>query len=406
MIELRIEIDGMKARRDMLRRVMRDYERQFNRIPTKSMEYARLQRSKLSSEKLYLMVEEKFNELAISESSEIGSVVVIDEALVPFSPVRPVVPLNLALGALVGLASGVLLVVVRALLETRIFSGEDLRKRGYTILSTVGRIDMKSLAKAPQRARSGFQPATRLSTSLLVWTFPLHPASESFRHFYTSLRHLQDKSASLAVVVTSPNPAEGKSTAAANLALAASEAKKKVLLVDADLRRPALHQLFGLENKAGFADYLIHELSYRDILHHEVLPRLDIITCGAPLENPAAALASEKVEALIQDGLKDYDLVVFDTPPLGAVGDASVLASKAGGSVVVVSAGKTTVPSLEGGVDSLVRVGSTVFGVVLNNYDSRRVLQYGRNEVGYGYYGYGYEHYSGNGQRHAKALPG
>ena len=79
-IELRIEIDGMKARRDMLRRVMRDYERQFNRIPTKSMEYARLQRSKLSSEKLYLMVEEKFNELAISESSEIGSVVVIDEA--------------------------------------------------------------------------------------------------------------------------------------------------------------------------------------------------------------------------------------------------------------------------------------------------------------------------------------
>ncbi len=405
-IEEQVEIDGLTARRETLSRVMKEYERQFSRIPQKSMEYARLQRARLSDEKLYLMVEEKFNELAISESAQVASVVVLDEAIVPLLPVHPVLLIDLAVGALSGLCLGILAVILQAVFETRIFTAQDLRRRGFTVLSTVGKMAARTLPSAFARQTDPLHPVPPLDPHLVVWTGPLHPASESFRHLFTSLRHSQAVAGPLTLVVTSPNPGEGKSTTAANLALAAAEANKRTLLVDADLRRPTVHTLFGLENEAGFSDYLLRQATCPDLIHPDAIPHLDVMTSGPPAANPAAALASGRVEALLQELRDKYDLVVFDVPPLHAVSDASVIAACTDGSLIVVSAGKTTVPSLEGGLESLRRVGAKVYGVVLNNYDARRLLQYHQGDVGYGYYGYGYAHRSNNGREKVKTVPG
>ncbi len=109
-------------------------------------------------------------------------------------------------------------------------------------------------------------------------------------------------------------------------------------------------------------------------------------------------MAGERVDALLRDMQESYDLVIFDAPPLHAATDASVLASKTTGVLVVVSAGQTTVSSLEGGAETLRHVGATMLGIVLNNYDARRSLRYGYGEAAYGYYGYGYSRYSAKGR--------
>ena len=142
-IEQQIELDGLVARKQALNTVVAEYEGKFNQIPEKSIELAKLQRARLSSEKLYLLVEEKFNEAAITETSEFGYVNIMDPAVIPDKPVSPKVAMNLLLGAMLGLFLGVGIVIVRARMDDRIQSPEDLKKYGVVPLATIGMIDLQ-----------------------------------------------------------------------------------------------------------------------------------------------------------------------------------------------------------------------------------------------------------------------
>jgi len=140
-VELRIERGALVAKKGALDDVIKHYERQFNQIPAKSIEFARLQRARLSNEKLYLLVEEKFNEAAIKEKSEFGYIDIIDPAIVPAAPVSPKVNLNLLLGAVLGLGLGVGFVFLREYIDVRVRTPEDLKKRGFTTLTAVANMD-------------------------------------------------------------------------------------------------------------------------------------------------------------------------------------------------------------------------------------------------------------------------
>jgi capsular exopolysaccharide synthesis family protein len=189
-------------------------------------------------------------------------------------------------------------------------------------------------------------------------------AVEQYRKLAAALHHAQADRGLKAIIVTSANPGEGKSLTASNLALTLSESyQRRVLLVDGDLRRPSLHDIFGVPNRAGLSDGLARN-SILEIAVREISPRLSILPSGPALEDPTGQLTSDQMRQFLDEARASYDWVIFDTPPIGLVSDAKLLAEIVDGVVLVVEAGKTGYPDLLRAVDTIGR--EHVLGVVLN----------------------------------------
>jgi capsular exopolysaccharide synthesis family protein len=386
-IEQQIELEGLTARREALRSVITEYEREFNQIPQKSIELAKLQRARLSSEKLYLMVEEKFNEAAITETSEFGYVDVMDRAVVPKEPVSPKILRNLLLGILLGLGFGVGIVYVRAILDDRIRTPEDLKKAGYVHLSSINRMVWdKSVQKD---AKMTTEDGSKFDVHLVTHLNPLSASTESYRNLRVNVLSTLPEGRLKTIAVTSGAPGEGKTTTAANLAVSFSHAEKKVLLVDADLRRPAVHTMFGIAQQPGLMDTLLGKRPLETVIHHNLVRNLDVLCSGMMSPNPAETLGSTRMAEFITQVCRLYDVVLFDTPPVLATTDAAVLSrlKLIDGVLLVVTAGKTEKDILNRAAETLRSVGGNLLGVVLNNFDV--VNAYGRYYQSYGY-GYGY----------------
>ncbi len=386
-IEQQIELQGLEARKMALDGVIGEYEKKFNQIPKKSIELAKLQRSRLSSEKLYLLVEEKFNETAIKEKSQFGYVEVVDRAVVPTTPVSPRIFRNLILGFLVGIGLGVGIAFVWAFADFRIRTPGDLKRLGFVPLSSISQMDgeIKRIKQdiKTQKALCLFDP------HLVTFYRPMAPISESYRHLRTNIQFLQAKTHVRSIVITSANPKEGKTTTVCNLAVSMAQAEKKVLLVNADLRCPMVQSLFGLKNEIGLTNLLADSADLEEVIQRQVLPNLDIINSGPAPHNPSEILGSKKMKEFIKVMKEKYDMIFFDTPPLLAVTDAAALARETDGVVIVASAGITKANALKPVVEFLLSIGVKIFGVVLNNYDIRG--SYGRYSSGYHYGYYAYE---------------
>lgn len=391
-IEQQIELGGLDARVKALNGVIAEYEKKFNQIPRKSIELAKLQRARLSSEKLYLLIEEKYNEAAIKEKSEFGYVNIIDPAIVPVSPVSPGIVLNLVLGFLTGLGFGIGIVFVREFVDLRIRTPEDLKRYGFIPLSSISVMngEVKKIEKdiALSRGNHSFDP------HLVSHYRRQSPVAESYRHLRTNVQYVQVDTPLRCIVITSVNPAEGKTTTIANLAISFSQAEKKVLLVDADMRRSKIHTLFGLKNSVGLNEHLFGKASVDEVIQKDVLPNLDIITCGKIPPNPSEILGSKKMKEFIGEMKQRYDLVLFDSPPLLVVTDAAILATEADGVMLVASAGSARANGLQRIAEFLSGINVKIVGVVLNNFDVREAYGGYYSSSHYGYYGYesGYYH--------------
>ncbi len=192
------------------------------------------------------------------------------------------------------------------------------------------------------------------------------------------------------LVVTGGAPGEGKTTTAANLAISFAHAEKKVLLVDADMRRPAVHTMFALSREPGLMEILTGANGHEPAIHHEVLRNLDVICCGKVPRNPAEILGSTRMVEFIATMSSRYDLILFDTPPVLAATDAVILSRIADGVIFVLSSGQTRRGILDRSVEALKKVSANLLGVVLNNFDVGQA--YGRKYESYAYgYGYGTE---------------
>jgi len=391
-IEQTIELQGLSARKIALDTVIQNYEYRFNQIPRKSIGLAKLQRSRLSNEKLYLLIEEKYNETAIKEKSEFGYINIVDHALVPTTPISPHVFKNLILGIIFGLVLGIGIVFVREFLDMRIRTPEDLKRCGLLPLTTITKMDAE-VKKIKQDIKSNIVHS-QFDTHLVSFYRPMAPISESYRHLRTNLQFLQMDKPTRCIIITSTNPSEGKTTTVCNLAIVFAQDEKKVLLVNADLRRPMIHDIFGLNNDKGLANFLTGDAKLEEIIHRQVLQNLDVITSGVIPDNPSEILGSNAMREFIKLVKKNYDIILFDTPPLLAVTDAAVLARETDGVVIVASAGSTQVNALKPVTQYLNSVGTKILGVVLNNYDIRQVVGRRSSYYQYGYYGYesGYYH--------------
>jgi len=209
---------------------------------------------------------------------------------------------------------------------------------------------------------------TEKLTELITVSEPRSPISEAYRTLRTNLDFASLDQALKTIVVTSAGVGEGKSTTLANLAVVSAQAGRRVILVDADLRRPTLHQVFGLSNEAGLTTMMMAEAATAwPPLHETGIEGLSVLTSGPLPPNPAELMGSRRMEEVITTLAEQADQVFFDTPPVVAVTDAAVLATKVDGVLLVINAGKTRREYARTAVQRLQQINARLVGTVLTN---------------------------------------
>ena len=301
------------------------------------------------------------------------SVNVLREATTPAAPISPNTNLNLALGLLVGLAIGVGLAVLREVLDTRI--------RGTR--------DVAAITDSPIIGGITFDP-NAIKRPLIVQDDPHSQRAEAFRTLRTNLQFLDIEPGGRSFVVTSSVQSEGKTTTSANLAIALADSGVRVLIIDADLRRPKLAEYLGLEGAVGLSDVLINRVLLSDALQPWGRNRLTVLPAGTVPPNPSELLGSRTMQELLRSLEQQFDIVIIDMPPLLPVTDAALVSKMTRGALVIAAAGRTDRRELEGAIAALENVGARVSGIIVTMLPTKGADAYGYGRYGYGYGGYGY----------------
>ncbi|SFE84259.1 capsular exopolysaccharide family [Paenibacillus catalpae] len=209
---------------------------------------------------------------------------------------------------------------------------------------------------------------------------PRSPVSETYRTLRTNIEFAAIDSALQVIMVSSAGPGEGKSTTIANLAVTYSQSDRKVVLIDADMRKPTAHKTFQISNRFGLSSVISQQSTLQEVIQSTDIPNMDVITAGPIPPNPAEMLASKRMTALLDELRTMYDIVLVDTPPLLAVTDAQIAATKSDGVVLVVDQGRVKRQFAQKAIQNLQNVNARILGVVLNNVKRRS------NEEAYYYY--------------------
>lgn len=209
----------------------------------------------------------------------------------------------------------------------------------------------------------------------VVETKPKSVAAEAYRSLKTNIQYSSFDKKYKTIAVTSANPGDGKSTTAGNLALTLAEGDAKVLLVDCDMRKPAMHKSFRITNTYGISDVLLQKQKVMDVAH-VYNKNLSIITAGKIPPNPIEMLSSKAMTLFLEEMKNHFDYIVLDTPPLNAVADAQILATKVDGTLVVVRASVTKKEDVHNSIDSLKKVNANIIGTVLHAVDNSRNKYY------------------------------
>ncbi|MFZ4589464.1 MAG: GumC family protein [Ignavibacteria bacterium] len=371
LFEVDIEIITNKAKLNSINKVIAKNETLFNKLPAQSIELARLERDRKSNEKLYLTLEEKYQEAIVNERAKLGNVNVIDEAMLPLRPSKPNRQLIVAIGAILGLALGVGFAFLRNYLDRSIKTPEEIEARGISVLSWIPSIEeLKELGSS--------------QLEFIVANKPNATASESFKALRTRVNYSKLESELKTILITSSLPSEGKTTVALNLAGSFAFADKKVLLLDCDLRKPRVHSIFQAERYPGLSDYLFSNVKFEEIVRKTKLEKLDFITSGTIPPNPSELLGSKQMLDFLKYLETQYDIIVLDSPPYISVTDAEILSRISDGTILVVQANKTPYDAFVRAHDRIVENEEHKFlGAVLNNFSIKSA---------YGYY-YNYYYY-------------
>jgi capsular exopolysaccharide synthesis family protein len=383
----RIAVNGLEAKIASLNDRLEEYRTKLERIPRQSIQLAQIQRARQSAEKLYTFVIEKLQETRIREQAKIGYAEVLQPAGVPGVPFKPNTRRNLILGVLLGLLLGGGLVLLRDRLDTTLRRPDDLENEGFDAAGVV-----PDFAPLREKDFGGAERVTvdgrQVSTDLPMLISPMSGAAEAFRRLRNTIQFSRPDAVVQALMVTSAGPGEGKTTIALNTAVAMAQADRRTLVVDADLHRPRAHRMLDLRSEPGLTDVLFERRPFETACLDPDVDSLDLLPAGREVPKPAELLGSEKMRAFIRRVRETYDVVVFDTPPVGALSDAMLLATQCDGTLMVARTGETDARAFARAIDTLDDVGATLLGGVLNVFDPDQ-------DSYYGYYGYGYQYGGG-----------
>jgi len=334
-------------------------------------ERIRLEATLTQYRQVYANLLQSYEQVRLAESSSTSNVVVVEPATVPEGTVRPRALMNTALASVVGLMLAVGMVFMMEALDDTLRSPDDItRQLGLPILGLVAthEVDLGAPIAASQ---------------------PRSPVSEAFRSLRTNIQFASVDRPIRSLLVTSPSPTDGKSTIAANLGVVIAQSGRKAVMLDADMRRPRVHKMFGLTNRSGLSGLFVQPQIVLDgALQKTQVADLFALTTGDIPPNPAELLSSEKMLQILRELNGQVDTIVIDSPPVTAVTDAAVLAPRVDGVLLVVKPGITKLDAAKQAVEQLRRVGANLIGVVLNEVDMRR------SRYNYGYYKGYYYHYA------------
>jgi capsular exopolysaccharide synthesis family protein len=381
----RIEINGLRARLDAINERLTENRRKLQEIPQRSMTLAQLQRERRSAEQIYSFVQEKLQEARLAEQSELGYAEVIRPAG-PGAPVSPDTRENLMLAIMFGLAAGGGLVLLRKQLDTRIRQPGDLREHGHRVLGVVP--SMTPFIDDEFDGQETIEVDGRpVKTLLAMVVSPMSAAAEAYRRIRTNLRFAKPDEEVQTLAVTSADKGDGKTTTCANLAFALASAGMKTVVVDADLRRPWMHEMMGAAREPGLSQVL-YEGEVDPETFATDIEDLFVIPAGETPPNPAELLGSGRMKRLLEALEERYDYVLVDTPPALLFSDVLGLAPQCDGTVLVASAGQTDGRAFDHAAELLADVEGDIIGCVLNQFDATAsVLE------SYGYnYGYAYSY--------------
>ena len=356
----------------------------------REIEYRQLSHERENKAKLFEIVSQRLTETDLTRMLRTTHVRILDQALLPTAPVSPNVIKNVAGSSLVGLLLGLAVAFFISRLDRTIRSAEAIEGLGMTLLGVIPHLEEDSDGEqSPVRIGKG--PVPPSPSDMVVYDHPMSAAAETFRMVRTNLAFMSQDAPLRSLVVTSALPLEGKTTVASNLATTLAQFGRSTLFVDADLRRPRVHRVFGVDKNVGLTSLVMGKASLQEAVQPTKVDGLSVLPAGPIPPNPSELLHSNAFGQLKEDLLMRYDWVIFDSPPMGAVTDAAVLAPQVDGVLVVVRAGKTTRDSVLSAKKQLSSVSARLVGCVLNDIDVRlRGPYYRRNSYRYQYTAQGY----------------
>ncbi|WP_353467651.1 GumC family protein [Sphingomonas faeni] len=332
----------------------------------RSIQYDIYQRDVDTNQQLYDALLQRYKEIGVAGGVGVNNISVVDAADRPQYPSSPHMKINLALATLAGLLIGAGIAFLFERIDQGIADPSEVEAHlGVPLLGTIPKVSSGDPIEALRDIKS--------------------PMSEAYISLQTNLSFSTDHGIARSLAVTSSRPAEGKSTTTYALAHLLARQRRRVILIDADMRSPSIHHLVNLKNEAGLSNYLAGDDAVHAMIHTTGTEMLSVLTAGHHPPSAPELLSSGRLAQLIQTLSLDYDHIVFDAPPVMGLADAPLIVSKVEGTIFVVESHATQRGVASVAIDRLISTNANVLGVVLTKFDPKRA------HYGYGYdYGYGY----------------
>jgi polysaccharide biosynthesis transport protein len=335
-------------------------------------DYLELKRTYDNNQRLYEMVLKRLKDASVTGMLQMSNVRILDRAQPEDTPVSPKSLRNLAFAAAAGMLLGVALAFLLEQLDATVTTREQVEERlGLSFLGIIPTVEVEGTGE---------------KLEFFVHSNPKSAAAECLRSVRTNLLFMSPEKPLKTILVTSSGPSEGKTTTAISLAQTMADGGNRVLLVDADMRRPRVHQVFGFSKDAGLSSLILGEGRLEDCVKSTNIGNLSVLPCGPIPPNPNELLHTANFTSLLASMAERYDRVIIDSPPAGVVADAVVVATQVDGTVLILKAGQTSRDAAARTIRALRDVNARIFGAVLNDLDldDQRYGQY------YQYYRYGY----------------
>ena len=382
------KIETLESRRESLKGQIAEIRKANETVPEQALDLARLQREVSVNEEMYSLLKSKYQEALIEESGTVSEVTVVRLASLPGFPINEInMNQKIILGALIGLVLGLLFAFVLETFDTSIGTIEDIES--YLNVPVLGVVPFVQIEEIKERFLK--KPQTKspdhydedIMVRMITHFAPRSTAAEAYRTLRTHLLSIHNSGNKKVFLCTSCSAYEGKSSTSANLVITLAQTGVKTLLVEADMRRPNLFRIFGIDQEPGLSDFLVGAadwdevvndvidllvgaIEFEDIVMTPGMDNLHIIPSGKIPLNPSELLSSPRIGEFVAMARERYDIVLFDTPPILLVTDATALASRMDGILMVYQVGKVPRGALKRAKLSLESVQASVDGIVLN----------------------------------------
>jgi polysaccharide biosynthesis transport protein len=353
----------------MLREEFEKQKQEANKLNESAIEYTLLKRDVDVNRQLYEGLLQKLKEAGVTAGLRSNNIRLVDVARTPTYPTEPNIPRNLAFALVLGLTSGIGLAFLLENMDNTVRTTEQAQ-----IIS-----GLPALGMIPMGSKNGMDAAgkklltltsSREAVELVTQARPQSQMAESYRALRTSLLLSNSGTPPKIIMITSARPQEGKTTTSINTAIVLAQKGVRVLLIDADLRRPSIHKTLGMGPRSGLSNVLTGSVTLEHaITRSPILSNLFVLPAGTPPPNPAELLASSNMRDLLTDLRDKYDHIVIDTPPTLSVTDAVVLSQRVDAIILVIRSSKTTKQALRRSRDILMQVNARITGVLLNAVD-------------------------------------